>query len=80
MGVPFHTRESLIKYITGFHSSFRHTILMFNPSNIDEVLVQDTNLEASNDKYGMEDAFAEPLSKRTTKMNQERPTCSHYGK
>ena len=53
---------------------------MFNPSNIDEVLVQATHLEASKSKYGMDDAFAEPRLEKITTMKKESPTCSHYGK
>jgi hypothetical protein len=36
----------LIKYTGALHSYLRHTILMFNPSNLDEVCVQATHLEA----------------------------------
>ena len=35
-------------------SYFHHTILMCNPTNIDEVLVQVIHLEASKVKHGME--------------------------
>ena len=52
---------------------------MFNPSNIDEVSIQATPLEASKGKYGMEDAFAYPRSKKTTRVKKERPTCYHCG-
>ena len=38
--------ETLLKYIGGLHSYMRHTILMFNPTSIDEVSVQATHLEA----------------------------------
>ena len=80
MGIPLYARESLLKYSGGLHSYLRHAILMFNPSNIDEVSVQATHLEASKGKYGMDDAFAEPRSKKTITMKEERPTCSHSGK
>jgi hypothetical protein len=48
--IPLHTRETLLKYIGGLHSYLHHTILMFNPTNIDEVSVQATHLEASKGK------------------------------
>ena len=51
LGITLYTHETLIKYI-GLHSYLFHTILMFNPTNIDEVLVQSTNLEASGGKHG----------------------------
>src|ERR1700733_8727891 len=38
--------ETLLKYIGGLHSYTRHTILVFNPTSIDEVFVQATHLEA----------------------------------
>jgi len=31
--------ETLLKYIGGFHIYLRHTILMFNPTSMDEVSV-----------------------------------------
>ena len=44
--IPLHTHETL-KYIGGLQSYLHHTILMCNPTNIDEVLVQVTPLEAT---------------------------------
>ena len=38
--------NTLLKYIGGLHSYMRHTILMFNPTSIDEVSVQAKHLEA----------------------------------
>jgi hypothetical protein len=46
LGVDLSSQETLLKYIGALHSYLRHTILMFNPSNLDEVCVQDTHLEA----------------------------------
>jgi len=37
-----------------------HTIMMFKPTNIDEVLVQATHLEASKGKHVVEDVSGEP--------------------
>ena len=45
-GVDLSSQETLLKYIGALHSYLRHTILMFNPSNLDEVCVQATHLEA----------------------------------
>ena len=42
-----YTLETLLKYVGGLHYYLRHRILMFNPTNIDEVSVQDIHLEAS---------------------------------
>jgi hypothetical protein len=45
LGVYLSSQETLLKYIGALHSYLRHTILMFNPSNLDEVCVQATHLE-----------------------------------
>ena len=46
LGISLDSPETLLKYIGGLHSYMRHTILMFNPTSIDEVSVQVTHLEA----------------------------------
>jgi len=46
LGISLDSPETLLKYIGGLHSYMRHTILMFNPTSIDEVFVQATHLEA----------------------------------
>jgi hypothetical protein len=46
LGVDLSSQDTLLKYIGSLHSYLRHTILMFNPSNLDEVCVQDTHLDA----------------------------------
>jgi hypothetical protein len=46
LGVDLSSQETLLKYIGALHCYLRHTILMFNPSNLDEVCVQATHLEA----------------------------------
>jgi hypothetical protein len=46
LGVDLSSQETLLKYIGALHSYLRHTILMFNPMNLDEVCVQATHLEA----------------------------------
>jgi hypothetical protein len=60
LGIPLHTLETLLKYIGGMHSYIRHTILMFNPTNIEEVSVQATHLEARKGKHIVEDVLEEP--------------------
>ena len=46
LGVNLNSQDTLLKYIGGLHSYLKHTILMFNPSNLDEVCVQAMHLEA----------------------------------
>lgn len=42
-----------MKYIGGLHSYLRHTILMFNPTMLDEVCVQATHLENQGNNVSM---------------------------
>ena len=44
LGIPLHTPKILLKYIGGMHPYLHHTILMFNPTNIEKVSVQATHL------------------------------------
>ena len=44
------SQDTLLKYIGGLHSYLRHTILMFNPNNLDDVCVQATHLEERGKK------------------------------
>ena len=46
LGIDLSSQDTLLKYIGGLHSYLRHIILMFNPTNLDEVCVQETHLEA----------------------------------
>eukprot|EP00253_Pinus_taeda_P035632 PITA_35632 len=46
LGISLNSPQTLLKYIGGLYSYMRHTILMFNPTSIDEVSVQATHLEA----------------------------------
>ena len=92
LGNPLHTRETLLKYIGGLHSYLRHTILIFNPSNIDEVLVQATHMEASKSKPGLEGMSKKtPRFKKHSKGKKEKgqkettvnkrtkeSTCTHF--
>lgn len=45
-GVDLNSQETLLKYIGALHSYLKHTILIFNPTSLDEVCVQATHLEA----------------------------------
>ena len=44
LGVNLNPQDTLLKCIGGLHSYLKHTILMLNPSNLDEVCVQATHL------------------------------------
>ena len=46
LGINLYSQENLLKYIGGLHSYLRHTILLFNSTNLDEVWFHATHLEA----------------------------------
>ena len=57
----------MLKYIGGLHSYLRHTILMFNPTSLDEVCVQATHLEARG-----KNTFEEGRNKPAKGKNKEK--------
>jgi hypothetical protein len=86
-----YTSETILNCIGGIHSYIRHTILMFNPINIDNVSVQSTYLEASKGKHVIEDKKPYKFEKKPkkkwkskksaiVKQVEGRPTCSHCKK
>jgi hypothetical protein len=91
LGIPLYTQETLFKYIGGLHTYLRHMILMFNPTNLDEVCVQATHIE-SKGKTVHDVSSAEPVQAKegkekwkvkhvaTMKKGDERPTCLHCQK
>jgi hypothetical protein len=88
------TQETLLKYIGGFHSYLRHTIIMFNPTSLDEVCVQATHLESKGKNVNVD--FVKPFKptqgkfkgkgkekvkgKKTNTVKNEKPTCTHCNK
>jgi ribosomal protein S8E len=91
--IPLYMQETLLKYIGGLHSYLRHTILMFNPTNFDEVCVQATHIE-SRGKNVQDDFSKKPVQsvegknkgkgkekrKTTMKIEYDKPSCSHCKK
>jgi hypothetical protein len=79
LGVDLSSQETLLKYIGALHSYLRHTILMFNPSNLDEVCVQATHLEARgrNDTHeGNKKTFSHgDKGKKKFKGNGKKECC-----
>jgi len=45
LGISLNSQDTLLKYIDGLHNYLRHTLLMFNPTELDNVYVQTTHLE-----------------------------------
>ena len=46
LDIPLQTQETLMKYIGGLPAHIRNTVFMFGPTNLDEVYVQATYIEA----------------------------------
>jgi hypothetical protein len=90
LGIPLYTQQTLLKYIGGLHSYLKHTILMLNPSNFDEVCVQAIDIESSKgnvvDSVSIDTWQTKDPGKRkekekkiaTTRM--KKPTCKHCKK
>jgi hypothetical protein len=94
LGVDLSSQETLLKYIGALHSYLRHTILIFNPSNLDEVCVQATHLDA-RERNDTHEGSKKPFShgdkgkkkfkgngKRNVvvKKEGEKFTCKHCSK
>ena len=60
MGIPLYTHETLLKYIGGLCTYLRRTILTFNPTNIEKVVVQAIHLDTNRGKHGFEDVYKDP--------------------
>jgi hypothetical protein len=90
LGIPLYTQETLLKYIGGLHSYLKHTILMLNPSNFDEVCVQAIHIESSKGNVGdsvstdtwqrKDSGKRKEKEKKTTTTRKEKPTCKHCKK
>eukprot|EP00253_Pinus_taeda_P016125 PITA_16125 len=73
LGISLDSPETMLKYIGGLHNYMRHTILMFNPTSIDEVFVQATHLEARGKNGNLEvGGSSKPIaSKNKEKIKQK---------
>lgn len=93
LNVPLYTQDTLLKYIGGLHSYLRHSILVLNPSNLDEVCVQATHLESRGKGSFIDKSDKKPSKSKnksqnkgkgkkiaTVKKEGEKPTCSHCKK
>jgi hypothetical protein len=94
LNIPMDSYETLMKSIGALHSYIRHTLLLFNPTNLDEVCVQATQLE-NRGKHVQEDPTKKPSNlphkqfnkfkrknKKTSIVKREEgnPSCTHCKK
>jgi hypothetical protein len=93
LNIPLDSHETLMKYIGALHSYIRHTLLLFNPTNLDEVCVQETHLENRGKNVQKTTQRNFPSSRttsskerertrrqRTTKKEEGNPSCTHCKK
>jgi hypothetical protein len=52
LDIPLQTKETLMKYIGGLPAHIRNTVFMFGPTDLDEVSVQATYIEAGKEHQG----------------------------
>jgi hypothetical protein len=53
LNIPLHTQETLMKYIEGLPAHICNIVFMFGPTNLDEVFVQTTYIEAGKTRVGV---------------------------
>jgi hypothetical protein len=90
LDIPLQTQETLMKYIGGFPAHIRNTIFMFGPTNLDEVSVQATYIEAGKAGVSGESSFSKKDDKRKRHGNgknanavtkkEGNPSCKHCKK
>jgi len=94
LGFNLSSKYTLLKYVGGLHSYFKHTILMFNPTNLDEVYFHTTHLESRGknvpqkpskkpSKFGDKgkgNFKGNGKKNATVKKEGEKLTCKHYSK
>jgi hypothetical protein len=64
LDIPLQTQETLMKYIGGSHVHIRNTVFMFGPTNLDEVSVQATYIEAGKAGVSGESSSSRKEDKR----------------
>ena len=93
LNIPLDSHETLMKYIGALHSYIQHTLLLYNPTNVDEVCVQATHLESriKNVQEDHSQKFSKFQSNKfkgkrkknkatTTKKEEGNPSCTHCKK
>ena len=53
LNIPLHTQENLMKYIRGLPTHICNIVFIFGPTNLDEVFVQATYIEAGKTWVGV---------------------------
>jgi hypothetical protein len=88
LDIPLQTQETLMKYIGGLHVHIRNIFFMFGPTNLDEVSVQATYIEAGKAGVSGESSFSKKEDKRkkhgkntnVVTKKEGKPSCKHCKK
>jgi hypothetical protein len=88
LDIPLKTQETLMKYIGGLLAHIRNIVFMFGPTNLDEVYVQATYIEAGKAGVSGESSSSRKEDKRKRHGKNEnivirkegKPTCKHCKK
>jgi hypothetical protein len=90
LDIPLQTQETLMKYIGGLPAHIRNIVFMFGPTNLDEVSVQATYIEAGKAGVSGESSSSRKEDKRKRHGNgknanavtkkEGKPSCKHCKK
>jgi hypothetical protein len=90
LDIPLQTQETLMKYIGGLPAHIRNIVFMFGPTNLDEVSVQATYIEAGKVGVSGESSSSRKEDKRKRHGNgknanavtkkEGNPSCKHCKK
>jgi hypothetical protein len=64
LNIPLQTQETLMKYIGGLPMHIRNIVFMFGPTNLDEVSIQATYIEAGKTGVSGESSSSRKEEKR----------------
>jgi hypothetical protein len=89
LNIPLHTEETIMKYIGCLLAHIHNTIFMFGPTNLDEVYVQATYIEARKTRFGVSgESSSRKEDKRkgngnkanSATVKEEKISCKHCKK
>jgi hypothetical protein len=84
LDIPLHTQETLMKYIGGLPAHIRNIVFMFGPTNLDEVYVQATYIEARKASVSRESSSRKEDKRKwhgkkanAVARKDKKPSCKH---
>jgi hypothetical protein len=89
LDIPLHTQETLMKYIGGLPAHILNIVFMFGPTNLDEVYVQATYIEAGKTCVGVSGELSSRKEDKrkwhgkksnSVARTEEKPSCKHCKK